>query len=299
MPYPPRYPGAASFVEAAHYSRSPGSNGTVTRIVVHDMEMPEKGTTAETCARYFATTTRDASAHYCIDSDSVVQCVDHQFRAYHAPPNTGSIGLEHAGFASQSRAQWLDPFGVAMIEQSARLAAWLCREFELPPRWLSIAQLRGGERGICTHYDVSRAFGQSSHTDPGPGFPKDYYLDRVINYYEGDGADMALTDDDIARLTGSAAFTNAVRAAVWKAGWGTSVPGETELAEIRLYRASHPEHAANTIADAVAARFEFDEDEQTGEPIPVGVTLDDIRRVVREEIRAAFGDGAGAPSAAE
>lgn len=39
------------------------------------MEAPEKSTTAEAVARYFATTATPASAHYNVDDDSIVQSV--------------------------------------------------------------------------------------------------------------------------------------------------------------------------------------------------------------------------------
>ncbi|WP_162795159.1 hypothetical protein [Nonomuraea lactucae] len=37
--------------------------------MIHSMEFPEKGSTAEDCARMFATMTRQASAHVTVDSN--------------------------------------------------------------------------------------------------------------------------------------------------------------------------------------------------------------------------------------
>jgi len=176
-----RYPGA-SFLEAAHYSQAAGSNGTVTRIVVHDMEMAEGRTTAETCARMFHTTDRQVSAHFCVDSDSVVQCVDLDRRAWHAPPNSGSIGVEHAGFATQSRAQWLDPYGSAMLTRSAALTAWLCDTLDIPVVRRRASDLLAGRRGLCGHADVSSAWHETDHTDPGGAFPWDWYLAKVTSF---------------------------------------------------------------------------------------------------------------------
>lgn len=198
----PRYPGS-TFLEAAQYTHAIGSNGTVTRIVIHDMEMAEGNATAESCARMFHTTTAQKSAHFTVDNTSVVQCVDIDRRAWHAPPNLGSIGIEHAGYANQTRAQWLDPFGISMLNLSARLSAWLCRTLSIPARWLTVAQLRAGERGLCTHADVSNAWGQTDHTDPGPNFPKDWYLRQVQSYLTGatnGGEDVPLDDTDITKI---------------------------------------------------------------------------------------------------
>jgi len=175
---PPRYPGAA-FLEAAQFTDTAGSNRMVTRIVIHDMEMAEGATTAEACARMFHTSTRQASAHFCVDSDTVVQCVDLDRRAWHAPPNTGSIGIEHAGFAAQSRSQWLDPYGTAMLTRSAALTAWLSALLDIPVVKLTAADLLAGRRGLCGHVDVSKAWHKTDHTDPGAAFPWDWYLDQV------------------------------------------------------------------------------------------------------------------------
>lgn len=87
----------SAFIEARWYTVSTGRR--IDFIVLHDMEMGETIHTAEDCARFFQTTDTKASAHYMVDSDSIVQGVREKDIAYHAPPNTHSIGVEHAGFA--------------------------------------------------------------------------------------------------------------------------------------------------------------------------------------------------------
>lgn len=204
----PRYPGAAPFIEARNYNHAAGSNGTITRIVIHDMEMAEKGDTAESCAKFFARTTNQASAHFTVDNNSVVPCVDLDKRAWHAPPNPGSVGIEHAGFANQKMADWLDEYGKAMLDKSAELTAWLCQTLGIPARWLSVADLRNGQRGLCTHADVSAAWHQTDHQDPGKAFPKDYYLVLVNKYLHP----TIHAEDDVALSTEDA---NTIAAAVW------------------------------------------------------------------------------------
>ncbi|HEY5956095.1 MAG TPA: peptidoglycan recognition family protein [Polyangiaceae bacterium] len=183
-------------MEARNYTKARGSNGTVTRIVIHDMEIPEKPDTAEACARMFATTTGQKSVHFCVDSNSIVQGVPLDCRAWHAPPNMGSVGIEHAGFVKQTREQWLDDYGRAMLDISARLTAFLCKMFKLPVVRLTPQQLRDGQRGICGHNDVAAAWRQTDHTDPGSNFPWDYYLGLVRKYYEG-GVMATLDKDDV------------------------------------------------------------------------------------------------------
>ena len=166
------------FIQARHYT--PTNGRSIDLIVVHDMEAPEDNTRAETVARWFSTTTTPASAHHCIDPDSIVQCVRLQDVAWHAPgANHNGIGLEHAGYARQTREQWLDPPSMATLHLSAGLARDLCDAYEIPIEFVDAAGLRAGRRGITTHKAVSDAFKRSSHWDPGPGFPMDIYLAMI------------------------------------------------------------------------------------------------------------------------
>jgi N-acetyl-anhydromuramyl-L-alanine amidase AmpD len=185
------------FVQARWFTRVT-TKRRIDFLVLHDMEWPERPTTAEDCARFFATTDIKASAHYNVDVDSIVQSVRENDIAYHAPPNTHSIGVEHAGYARQSRAQWLDDYGQKMLRLSAGLVAELLVKYDLPAVFLSPADLRAGKRGITTHANVSKAWGQTTHTDPGPDFPIDWYMARVREALEGD--DMPLSDADVEKV---------------------------------------------------------------------------------------------------
>jgi N-acetyl-anhydromuramyl-L-alanine amidase AmpD len=173
-------------VTARWYSTD--SNLPVRRIVIHDEEHPFSDQSAEAVARMFATSDRKASAHYIVDGDSTIRCVPDQFVAYHAPPNTGSIGIERDGYATFTRTEWLSPYGQKAGLRQAQLVAELCVEHDIPPRRLSVEQVRQGGRGICGHVDVSLAFGKSTHTDPGVGFPWPEF--------------MACVTDAHARITG-------------------------------------------------------------------------------------------------
>lgn len=165
------------FVQAKHYRD--GGNLPVHRIVIHDMEFPERSTAAEDVAAYFKRGPVRASAHYCCDNNSIVQCVSEDDIAFHAPPNSHSIGVELAGYAKQSPAEWRDPFSSAMLHRAAQLVAEVCTRHGVPPVWLTPADLKAGKRGITSHNNVSKAFGQSTHTDPGPAFPAGWFIDLV------------------------------------------------------------------------------------------------------------------------
>lgn len=179
---------ANSYIQARHYHR--GRVRPIGLVVIHDMEAPELATTAESVARYFQTTDRPASAHYNVDSDSIVCSVQEQDTAFHARGvNADGIGIEHAGYARQTTEQWLDLYGVAMLTRSAKLTADLCARYSIPVRFVDAAGLKRGDRGITTHKAASDAFNPGGHHDPGPNFPMDLYLAWVNQAMKG--ADMS------------------------------------------------------------------------------------------------------------
>lgn len=162
-------------------------------IVLHSMECPEASTRAETCAAYMAGLPVDGdkkSAHYYFDSDTVVQGVADHHVAYAAPgANAHGLHFEHAGYARQSRAEWLDDFSIRMLSLSAQLCARKCREYDIPIKFLRSTDLLGPRaRGITTHYEVSQAFLKSDHTDPGKDFPIDWYIAQVQLAYDAQAA---------------------------------------------------------------------------------------------------------------
>src|SRR6476660_2540597 len=92
VPYP--------FIESQHFP--PAATRAIVVVVIHTMEIAETAGAAEICARWFASPASEVSAHYCVDADSVVQCVREDDIAWHARGgNTTSIGIELAGYAGQ------------------------------------------------------------------------------------------------------------------------------------------------------------------------------------------------------
>jgi N-acetyl-anhydromuramyl-L-alanine amidase AmpD len=153
-------------------------------IVIHSMEAPEKGETAENVARFFQMTENPASAHLCIDNNSIVQCVMDNDVAFAAPGvNSDGIQLELAGFARQTRADWLDPYSVLVLENAANAAAQYCLKYDVPIKHLTDAQLEAGEKGLIGHVQATRVYRKSTHTDPGDGFPWDHFIERVKHYH--------------------------------------------------------------------------------------------------------------------
>ncbi len=178
------------FVPAKYFTAFPRGQTRHPRVIVmHDMEAPEKGPTARTIADYFATLTETnpdgspikKSAHVCVDTTNIVQCVHDNDIAYAAPgANADGLQIEMAGFGAQSREAWLDEFGLAIVTNAANVAAQYCAKYGIPPVRLTNAQLADkSQRGIVSHGQVSEVFKGSDHTDPGPNFPWPEFLARV------------------------------------------------------------------------------------------------------------------------
>jgi len=153
-------------------------------IVLHCMEAPEKGNTAENCSHFFAgtyTKAPEASCGYCVDNNSIVQCVKDENIAWHAAGANGNgIGIELAGYAKQTLADWTDAYSLLTMEHACRLSARLCLKFKIPTVTVGIDDLlRAKPRGFTTHYLVNEAYKKGTHWDPGPGFPLDRFVARV------------------------------------------------------------------------------------------------------------------------
>lgn len=162
---------------------TPANRKAIDLLVVHTAECAEVSSAAENLQAWTAGPQASrASWHYAVDNDSITQSVLEKDVAWHAGPVNGfSIGIEHAGRASQSAADWDDAYSRAVLENSAKLAAEICARWNIPVTRLSAADLKAGQRrGITGHVDVTNGLTNGKgHTDPGPHFPWDRWLARV------------------------------------------------------------------------------------------------------------------------
>ena len=178
------------YIQAKNYHA--GRLNNIDLIVIHSMEVAEYPNVAKNVAlSWHSAASPMASAHFCIDSNNIIQCVKLEDTAYHAPGvNSIGIGIEHAGYAAQTGAQWHDDYSTKMLELSAGLVAKLCIKYNIPVVFIDSVGLINKQRGITTHVAVTNAFHKSDHTDPGKNFPMDEYLDKVNAY-------IVIPDDSI------------------------------------------------------------------------------------------------------
>lgn len=176
---PVKHSAANSYVQARNYTPTQGR--IIKWVVIHSMESSELSKTTENVASWFAgSNAPKASAHFCVDNDSTVQCVQLRDVAWAAPgANSEGIQIELAGRSAQTRAQWLDEYSRPMLQRAAKLTAQLCREYGIPVVRVGPLDLKRGRPGITGHVDVTNAFRRSDHTDPGPQFPWDWFLNEV------------------------------------------------------------------------------------------------------------------------
>jgi N-acetyl-anhydromuramyl-L-alanine amidase AmpD len=169
----------------ARYFR-PANRTSIDRIVIHSAETDELPSTAELLGEYVATLEDPkVSWHYAVDVNTIVQSVKEHDIAYGARgANDEGIHIELAGRASQSAAQWLDPYSRAMLELAAELVAQIARRWNVPVRFVDAGGLERAERGITTHAEVTLGPGRglTDHTDPGPNFPMVWFVERVRSY---------------------------------------------------------------------------------------------------------------------
>jgi len=164
-----------------NYNSRPSGYG-VSLVVIHTCEGNYAG-----CWGWLRNTAAGASAHYVVKEDGgeVTQLVREASRAWHVAAtyecsragnaqcnrngvstNHFSVGIEHAGFASQAS------FPAGQIEASAKLTCDITRDHGVPR----------DRNHIVSHGQLQ----PWNRTDPGPNWPWSHYIDRVRSLC-GDG----------------------------------------------------------------------------------------------------------------
>jgi len=160
-------------------------------VVMHYTAGPEGPSSAENGAHYDKIRTDGTSCHYFVDSSGpALQEVPDGDRCHSAYYHGNEIGLhiELCGYG-QTREQWLDEASTATLKTAAWLVATLCARHGFPIRRLTTAEVRAAyynkpenrPSGITDHGGVTAAFPEDhgDHTDVGPGFPWDVFMQWV------------------------------------------------------------------------------------------------------------------------
>ncbi len=179
---PPPNPGGAPDYAPAVWRASPNFNqrpadqtGTLHMVIIHTCESDYAS-----CWSWLVNPASEASAHYVVDEEGgeISQLVREPDRAWHiaalydcalnrrhdcglngVQSNDFTVGIEHAGFASQAG------FPASQIEASATLVCDVTRDRGIPRDW----------QHIVGHGQLQPA----NRTDPGPNWPWIPYLHRV------------------------------------------------------------------------------------------------------------------------
>lgn len=183
---------------------------------------------AEGEASYATRRTDGVSSHLYADADSVVQSLDTGARAGHAGSYEGNehaIAVEITGTNDKSRSWWLA--NVAWDRLGTVLAAvirhhWPDGSFAV--RRAAVDQMRADPkiRALYGHDDMRRAWGGTTHTDPGPNFPWDRLIQAILAAM---GDDMGLADTP---LVGGRTERQAVADLWWAAFRGNTLSVEQQ-----------------------------------------------------------------------
>lgn len=137
-------------------------------------------------ALYATRRTDGIGSHFYGDADSFTQSIDTADRVGHAGSREGNenaICFELTGANGWSRAQWLANIAWPLLGRVAAAVIrhhWPDGSFQV--RRASVAEMQANPKikACYGHDDMRRAWGGTTHTDPGPNFPWDR-LFAVIN----------------------------------------------------------------------------------------------------------------------
>jgi hypothetical protein len=170
------------FVQAVSH----GGAQRPTLIVVHSAETPLRAGYAASIAENWFGRSAPTSAHFMVDPAETIRMLSDNVVAYHVGPraNGFTLGVEQAGYARFSRAEWTTGPGMAQLARVAALVRERADAWGIPLRWATDEQIRAAARGVpggITYHDRIRAvLGGTVHTDPMPNYPGDLLMAQVL-----------------------------------------------------------------------------------------------------------------------
>lgn len=154
-------------------------------LCVHTFE-DDGNWTADKMARYQQQPSAGGSYHMVIDKTGrIARENDDAFIPWSAM-YTGNRVAYHfslSGKAAWTRQQWLAR--PAQLDALARILAAYSKKYGIPLIRRNPQEVRAGKWGVCGHDDISKAFKESTHWDPGTGFPFDVVIDKAVKILSG------------------------------------------------------------------------------------------------------------------
>lgn len=205
-------------------ARPAGGTGDVHTVIVHTCEGNYTG-----CWSWLTNPVSEVSSHYVVDEEGteVSQLVREEDRAWHIAAsydcmlnhrhdcrlngvqgNHFTVGIEHAGFASQ------DSFPTGQVEASAALVCRISQRTGMPRDY----------RHVVAHGRL-----QANRTDPGPNWPWTEYVTSIQRHCGETVVDdsSAFHDGDVARVVAPSAWAATDQTAGYYAGgyrWAPTSP---------------------------------------------------------------------------
>lgn len=142
---------------------------------VHTSEGRWREMSADNLAMYQLRPEADGSYHIIIDATGrTVRSNDDEFIPWAAGWTGNRIALHVClvGTSSFTRDEWLGRR--AQLDALRRWVDHCSDQYGIPRRRLVGSAIKTPARGLCGHADISAAYGESDHWDPGPNFPYDY-----------------------------------------------------------------------------------------------------------------------------
>ncbi len=191
------------------------SGTKVDLFLLHTQEGGGGNAAAENLANWFKSA-NNVSYHYTISQASdggvtVVDCVDTDLASWSVlSANNRSINLCFAGSrASWTREDWLKQANA--IDVAAYLAVQDCKKYGIPIVFLGTGgSYTKGTAGIADHQYVTNVLKDGTHTDVGPGFPKDVFNLALAKYAASPAPSPAPAPSDADRLKALVAELQAV-----------------------------------------------------------------------------------------
>jgi len=163
-----------------------------TWVVIHTTEGPETSGAARGVAAMFHNPDADKSTQIVVDDKDTIRCAPDTAicAAAGAMGNVHGLHIEIVGRAGQGNTGWADDYSQAALRRAAAVARAWCDTYGIPVRQLSTADVKAMRAGICGHVNISQAFKQSTHTDPGPSFPWGQFIQLVQGGDDVSAADV-------------------------------------------------------------------------------------------------------------